>query len=145
MTPQVFTWPHRVTYAECTVGNHVYYGRYLDYLEKARGEFFRELGQTLSALQDRGVIFPATECRLKYLGPARYDDRLSIEVWIESLRRVRLTFAYRVVHEQGNVIVEAATEHACTNLEDKPTRIPDDLARPLQAYLHAPHDSAKVE
>lgn len=40
MSHQVFVWNRRVTYADCTVGNHVYYSRYPDFLEEARGEFF---------------------------------------------------------------------------------------------------------
>jgi acyl-CoA thioesterase FadM len=42
-----FCHTHRVTYAECTVGNHVYHSRYLDLLEAARGEFIRSLGATV--------------------------------------------------------------------------------------------------
>ena len=40
-----FRHPHRVSYAECTVGNHVYHSRYLDWLEAARGEFIRSLAR----------------------------------------------------------------------------------------------------
>ena len=47
MATEVFRHSHRVTYAECTMGNHIYYARYLDLLEAARGEFFRSLGTTL--------------------------------------------------------------------------------------------------
>jgi acyl-CoA thioesterase FadM len=32
---QVFVHRHRVHYAECTLGNHIYYARYLDLLEDA--------------------------------------------------------------------------------------------------------------
>ncbi|MGN6552400.1 MAG: hypothetical protein ACTHLW_01530 [Verrucomicrobiota bacterium] len=39
MSELSFRHDHRVAYAECTVGNHIYYGRYLDVLESARGEF----------------------------------------------------------------------------------------------------------
>lgn len=53
-----FVHVHRVTYAECTLGNHVYHSRYLDILEAARGEFFRALGHPLLAWQERGVLFP---------------------------------------------------------------------------------------
>jgi len=38
---------YRVVYADCTLGNHIYYSRYLDILEAARGEFFRHLGVPL--------------------------------------------------------------------------------------------------
>ena len=69
-----FQYHHRVTYAECTVGNHIYYARYLDLLEAARGEFWRSLGKSFLDWQSEGVIFPVLEARLRYHAPARYDD-----------------------------------------------------------------------
>ena len=39
----MYIYTHRVTYAECTVGNHIYHSRYLDLLEAARGEDFQGL------------------------------------------------------------------------------------------------------
>jgi acyl-CoA thioesterase FadM len=44
---------HRVSYAECTVGNHIYHSRYLDLLEAARGEFIRSLGPTVLHWQEK--------------------------------------------------------------------------------------------
>ena len=82
MSGNVFRHAHRVTYAECTVGNHVYYARYLDFLEEARGEFFRSLGVPLRGLQEADTAFPAVESRLQYKSPARYDDVLRIELWL---------------------------------------------------------------
>ena len=58
MSGQVFRFEHRVPYALCTLGNHVYYSRYLDILEEARGEFFRHLGQPLLAWQEATPSFP---------------------------------------------------------------------------------------
>ena len=43
----MFRYTHRVTYAECTVGDHIYHSRYLDLLEAARGEFMRASGWTV--------------------------------------------------------------------------------------------------
>ena len=57
MSAPVFRHTHRVSYAECTLGNHVYYSRYLDLLEAARGDFFRQLGSPLLHWQERDVIF----------------------------------------------------------------------------------------
>ena len=48
----MFRYTHRVTYAECTVGNHIYHSRYLDLLEAARGEFIRSLGRPVLELQE---------------------------------------------------------------------------------------------
>jgi acyl-CoA thioester hydrolase len=136
MTAEVFRHSYRVTYSTCTVGNHIYYGRYLDVLEAARGEFFRHLGVTLLELQEQGVIFPVIECRLRYRGAARYDDLLSIEIWLTELGRIRQTFNHRILNQEGRELVEAVTVHACTDLEDKPRRVPEALATALQPYLH---------
>jgi acyl-CoA thioester hydrolase len=135
MSLSVFRWRHRVTYAECTVGNHVYYARYLDILEEARGEFFRHAGQPLTHLQETNIHFPVIEARLWYRGAARYDDVLTIEVAVAELAKVRLVFNHRILHESGRLLAEGATVHACTSLEEKPKRIPSELATALAPFV----------
>ena len=75
----------RAAYRDITLGNHIYYARYLDLLEIARNEAFRELGHPLVKLQERDIIFPVVECALHYHAPARYDDLLDIETAITNL------------------------------------------------------------
>jgi len=132
-----FRHPHRVSYAECTVGNHVYHSRYLDWLEAARGEFIRALGSTVLQWQERDVIFPVIEARLRYKSPARYDDLLAIEVWPAAIERVRLNFAHRITNQHGKLILEAETFHACTGVNEKPRRVPPELADQLAPYMKA--------
>jgi acyl-CoA thioester hydrolase len=134
---EMFCCQHRVTYAECTVGNHIYHSRYLDLLEAARGEFMRALGTPVLALQDAGFIFPVIEARLRYRFPARYDDRLTIEVWPTLVERVRLNFGHRIVNQDGKLILEAETFHACTSRDEKPRRLPEELAGKLKVHLNA--------
>ena len=134
MSHLVFNHSHRVAYSECTVGNHIYYSRYLDILEAARGEFFRQLGPTFLKWQEQDVIFPVVEARLRYKAPARYDDLLTIETWLTALERIRLNFAYRILKEQ-TLLVEAETLHVCTGLDEKPKRLPNDLCSLLSPYL----------
>ena len=138
MVAEIFRHHHRVSYSECTAGNHVYYARYLDLLEVARGEFFRHLGTTLRHWQEADTLFPVVECRVRYKAAARYDDVLTIEVWLAELERVRLTFACRVVNEAGREILHASTQHACTSLDEKLKRIPEELIHSLRPYLHSP-------
>jgi acyl-CoA thioester hydrolase len=133
----MFRHTHRVTYAECTVGNHVYHSRYLDLLEAARGEFIRSLGPTVLHWQEKDVIFPVIEARLRFKSPARYDDLLAIEVWPTLIERVRLNFGHRVTNQHGKLILEAETFHACTGIDEKPKRMPEELAEKLKPYLNA--------
>jgi len=131
----VFRCRHRVSYAECTVGNHVYYSRYLDILEAARAEFFRQLGQPFIQWQEEGTIFPVTEVRLRYQAAARYDDVLTVEMAVAELGRVRLNVACRVLNENGRLLVEGTTVHACTGLDEKPKRLPEALRAALLPFL----------
>ena len=135
MTVGIFRHTHRVTYAECTVGNHIYHSRYLDLLEAARGEFIRSLGPTVLHWQEKDVIFPVIEARLRYKSPARYDDLLAIEVWPTLIERVRLNFGHRVTNQHGKLVLEAETFHACTGIDEKPKRMPEELVEKLKPYL----------
>lgn len=130
----IYYHPHRVTYAECTVGNHVYYSRYLDMLEEARGEFVRHLGVTALELQEQGFIFPVVDVQLRYLGAARYDDVLEIAVWLKTIGRVRLTFAY-VVRRGEQELLKGTTGHVCTDLHEKVRRAPEDLMKRFEPFV----------
>lgn len=136
-----FGYHHRVTYADCTVGNHIYYGRYLELLEAARGEWFRSLGTSFADWQTAGLIFPVLEVQLNYRSPARYEEVLTIEVWVLEARGVRLNVGYRVLGSEGQVRVEGHTHHVCTNLEDKPRRLPPELLASVESYRSRVADS----
>ena len=130
-----FCHHHRVSYAECTVGNHIYHSRYLDLLEAARGEFLRSLGTTVLSLQDADYIFPVIEARLSYKFPARYDDLLTIEVRPTLVERVRLNFGHRILNQDGKLILEAETFHCCTSRDEKPKRLPPELVEKLKLLV----------
>lgn len=134
-----FRHRHRVTYAECTVGNHVYHARYLDILEVARGEFLRAAGAPLSVWQSQEVIFPVVEAVLHYEAAARYDDELLIEVVVTELDRLKLAFAYGVSNTRNQIILTGHTRHVCTGVDEKPKRMPPELFNKLnQAFTGKP-------
>jgi len=131
VSASVFRHQYRVVYADCTVGNHIYYSRYLDILEAARGEFFRQLGIPLLQLQEQDTIFPVVECHLRYKTPARYDDVLIIELWTTLVQGARLNFGFRILKDEKTLILEGETFHVCTGLNEKPKRLPDGLYNKL--------------
>ena len=141
MSATVFRHTHRVTYAECAPGDHVYYARYLDLLEAARGEFLRARGATFRQWQEQDTIFPVVECHLRYLAPAPYDDVLTVEVRIVAAEKVRLNFGYRIINQSNAPVLEAETHHVCTGLNGKPKRLPEELHAQLR---HAPGADAAI-
>lgn len=129
-----FQYPHRVTYADCTVGNHVYYARFLDFMEAARGAFFRHLGYAFADLEQQGLGLPVRSCHLEYRAPAHYDDTLHIRTWVRELSRVKVGFGYHITRADGEVLVEAWTLHGCVDAQQRPHRIPEPLASSLLAF-----------
>jgi acyl-CoA thioester hydrolase len=131
----IFKFQHRVTYAECTIGNHVYYARYLDILEAARGEFFRHAGAPLQALQDSGIAFPVIGLEIAYKGPARYDDLLTVELWISEMKGVRLHCGFKIIDPDGRLLAEGETRHVCATTDEKPRRMPQELTERLSPFV----------
>ncbi len=119
------------------MGNHIYYSRYLDLLEAARGEFFRHVGMPLKRLHEADTLFPVVEARVRYKGAARYDDALRIELWLTEMERVRLGFGYRILNEAEQLILDARTLHACTTASDRLKRLPSELVAQLRPYVAA--------
>ncbi|HWH71858.1 MAG TPA: thioesterase family protein [Candidatus Sulfotelmatobacter sp.] len=135
MSGSTYIHSHRVTYADCTAGNHIYYGRYLDLLEAARGEFFRHLGTTFRQWQEQDRTFPVVECRLRYHSPARYDDTLRIEVWLTAAEGARLNFGYRMLQADSTLVLTGETLHVCANVAGRPKRLPAELVSKVAAFL----------
>ena len=117
------------------MGNHVYYGRYLDLLEAARGELFRSVGEPCLKWQQRGVIFPVFEVRLRYREAARYDDEVAVELWLSRLRKAFVHFGCRIAKAGGALVLEGETRHVCTGLDEKPRSVPAELVAALSPHL----------
>ena len=135
MSGLVYKYQHRVSYAECTVGNHVYYSRYLDILEGARGEFLRQLGRTALQWQEAGIAFPVIGLEISYKGPARYDDLLAVELWVAQMGGVRLNVGFRILNAAGALLAEGVTRHVCATTDEKPKRLPPELIESLRPFL----------
>jgi len=142
VSPPPYLHRHRVTYAECTLGNHVYHSRYLDLLEAARGEFLRAAGQSFRQWQERGVVFPIVACRLEYRHLARYDDELLIAVSLTHLHGARLNFAYTARRADDTPVLTGETWHVCAGLDEKPRRLPPELMAALTPWLVAESGTA---
>jgi acyl-CoA thioester hydrolase len=119
------------------LGNHIYYARYLNLLEEARGELFREAGIPLLALQEQDLIFPVLECHLHYRRPARYDDQLEITTGITSDGPLRVNFCYRIINSSRNheIVLEGETLHICASIHEKPKRLPPHLRACLEPFV----------
>jgi acyl-CoA thioester hydrolase len=124
----IFALPVRVYYQDTDAGGVVYHSTYLDFLERARYEWLRELGFDIHSLtQTYKVIFMIRSLDIEYFKPALLDDLLQVAVQPVELGRSRITLAQQVLRD--SVVLTSATVRAvCVGAESlKPVSVPAQL------------------
>lgn len=118
-----------VSYGETDMMQVAYYGNYLHWFERARGQFIRERGMSYLKVEEKGAMLPVIEAHVRYKKPARYDDEIAVRVGISEWKRASLTFVYEVYGppEQSTLLATGFTRHAVVAPSGKPIAVPDWL------------------
>ena len=100
----------RVRYAETDQMGYVYHGNYAAYFEVARTEAFRQFGIRYKDLEAGGVGMTVGELRTRFRRPARYDDLLTVRMFLKNPpESSRLLFEYEVFNEAQQLLTEGHT------------------------------------
>ena len=116
----------KVYYEDTDMGGVVYHANYLKYIERARSDYVRRLGNDHNAMRDAGIVWVVRRIEAEYLAPAKFDDDLEIETEIKSLSGVRLIMAH-VVKRGEEEIFRAIVTAVCMNAQGKPVRLPAEI------------------
>jgi acyl-CoA thioester hydrolase len=122
--------PVRVYYEDTDLGSVVYYANYLKFFERARTEWLRTLGiSNLTMLQNEGTAFVVTECKVKYISPAKMDDLLTVTIDSYTPLRASATLEQSVIRE-GQLLCTASIAMACVDVATgAPVRLPKLIAK----------------
>ena len=129
----VFVHPVRIYYQDTDAGGVVYHASYLNFLERARYEWLRELGFTVDTMiRSYKMIFLIRSLSIEYFKPAVLDNLLDITVQVVDIGRSRITLQQQILREQGTLA--SATVHAvCVGAETlKPVSIPAPLRQKIE-------------
>jgi acyl-CoA thioester hydrolase len=103
----------------------VHHSNWALYFEEARTEQMRAKGITYKDMEDDGLIMPVKSMNIDFKRAGRYDDLLSIEVWIEGIPEIRCTFRYNTYNQRGELLNTASMELFYARKSDlRPVRIP---------------------
>lgn len=132
LAPAGFVLPVRVYYQDTDAGGVVFHARYVNFLERARTEWLRDLGFSVRELAERDrLLFIVREVHARYLKPAVLDDELAVSARVEHLSYVSLTMEQRVMRGT-ELLVHASVNLACVAADTlKPMRVPAHLAEAL--------------
>jgi acyl-CoA thioester hydrolase len=130
---------YRVIYGDTDQMGVAYYANYLRWFEMGRTELMRQVGVPYTAVEDAGLFFPVREVSCRYLKPARFDDELTVETTLAALGRATLDFSYKIARKNdGQVLAEGWTRHACVDRRGKVARIAPKLEVILKTALAMP-------
>jgi acyl-CoA thioester hydrolase len=138
-----------VNYSETDQMGVVYHARYLVWLDVARTEHIRLAGMSYRDLEEAGLRLAVSEVSLRYLLPARYDDRVRIRCWVRDLPSRRIDFGYALDHaDDGRLLATAFTSLLALDRDMNLTRLPDAVRRAMRAIpdpvnLQLPADRRK--
>ena len=121
----VFSLPVRVYYQDTDAGGVVYHSTYLNFMERARYEWLRELGFDVHTLtQDYKVLFMVRSLNIEYLKPALLDDLLHVTAQMTEIGRSRLILTQHVLRGSAT-LVSATVQAVCVGADTlKPVSVP---------------------
>ena len=100
-------------------------------MEQARGAWCRDRGFNYKDLEEMGYGLPLVESWVKYKSEAEYDEVITVEIRLESVKRTFLVFSYRILDESGRLLTEAWTKHALMNSERRAVTVPESIMQML--------------
>jgi acyl-CoA thioester hydrolase len=129
-----FSTSVRVRFADTDAQGIAHNAAYLVWFEVARVEYLRAFAGGYQALRDTGIEALVLESHCRNAAPARFDDVLQIHTRCVGLRGARFRYEYAVVRDDGLLVAEGYTGHACVDAETlRPTRVPDWLSSAVAA------------
>jgi acyl-CoA thioester hydrolase len=119
-----FSTDIRVRFAETDAQGIAHNSNYFVWFEVARVEHLAQTAGGYQRLRDLGLEAVVLETHIRYLQPARFDDRLVVHVRCVDLKGARFRYEY-AVERDGSVIADGWTSHAVVDGGTfRPTRVP---------------------
>jgi acyl-CoA thioester hydrolase len=115
-----------VRYAETDQMGIVHHAAYVVWLEEGRSQWLRSNGSSYAQFEAEGFVLAVSELQVRYLQSARYDQRVTVRCWVESVQSRQVQFNYEVIDPyNGTVFVKGYSKHICLNRAGQVTKLPD--------------------
>jgi acyl-CoA thioester hydrolase len=120
----------RVRFGETDPFGVVYFTSHLEYAKTALDEYLRSLGLSPARFyRDTSGGWPIGEVVVRYEAPARYDDLLSVAIWVAELATSAVRFGFRIEQVgDGAQVAHGAITCVAIGPNWRARPIPPDLA-----------------
>lgn len=128
-TPGYFDGPAhmfrlRVYFEDTDLSGVVYHANYLRYMERARSDMLRLAAIDQRAVQAAGEgAWAVTDLAIRYRGPARLDDDLTVISMVEAVRGASVVIA-QTIRRDEQILTEGRVTAAFVAPDGRPRRQP---------------------
>jgi acyl-CoA thioester hydrolase len=129
-----FEWPVRVYYEDTDAGGVVYHSNYINFMERARTEWLRNLGFEQDALRlEEALIFAVHSMQIQFRSPARFNDQLLVKSSLEKVAGASLNFK-QAIYRNEELLCEATVRIASIDATSfRPKSIPKYILTEMQS------------
>jgi acyl-CoA thioester hydrolase len=126
-----FSTDVKVRFAETDAQGIAHNSNYLVWFEVARVEYLERHAGGYQRLRELGIEALVLESHVRYVQPARFDDRLVVHARCVDLKGARFRYEY-AIERDGVLIADGWTAHATVDGGTlRPTRVPTWLAEAI--------------
>ena len=134
----------KVRFAETDAQGIAHNSNYFVWFEVARVDYLERYAGGYQKLRDLGVEAVVLETHIRYLQPARFDDRLRVHARCVDVKGARFRYEY-AIERDGEVIADGWTAHATVRSSSmRPTRVPSWLQEAIASAEASPSASASA-
>ncbi|MDZ4211869.1 MAG: tol-pal system-associated acyl-CoA thioesterase [Methylotenera sp.] len=132
MSNNQFCWPVRVYYEDTDAGGVVYHSNYLNFMERARTEWLRDLGFEQTTVKDElGVIIVIHSLSIAFKSPAKFNDMLVVNCALIRAGHSSMDIVQTITRD-GVLLIDAQVKAVFVNAENfKPVAIPQAIKQAI--------------
>ena len=122
-----FSTDVKVRFAETDAQGIAHNSNYFVWFEVARVDYLEQFAGGYQRLRDLGIEAVVLETHVRYLEPARFDDRLRVYARCVDVKGARFRYEY-AIERDGVLVADGWTAHATVDRATmRPTRVPSWL------------------
>lgn len=125
----IHTFQYRVYIEDTDMMRVVYHSNYLNFFERARTEWLRKHGMTLTNLAMNDTYFAVRHLSIEYKNALVLDDLISIETEVKQTGFCQIQFLQTMYKNSGEVASSAIVDAVCVNQNMRPRRLPPQVAK----------------
>jgi acyl-CoA thioester hydrolase len=140
---KTFILPIRVYYEDTDAGGVVYHSKYINFFERARTEFMRQIGYELDQLAEEDkLLFVVRSISCDYLLPAKFNDELFVSAEIIEAGKTRIHFEQKIMKagdtQNQSCITLAEGKVTVVSVDSekfKPKRLPPQIMESIKSVI----------